>query len=217
MLYFGDCLNFIESLEDNQIDTTLTDPPYGMSFQSNRSKSGPIHGKIAGDDKVNPDFLYPLLHKTKPGGCLLIFSDWKNSCEWAYHINNAGWQLKSQVIWDRLHHGMGDLKGAFAPQHDIIYYATKGRRIFTNGRPRSIKRHQRPNPSQNNGHPTCKPVALLEELLLDTCDGTMGTVFDPFMGSGSTGVAAKKLGRNFIGCEVVAEYFDTAERRVNEP
>ena len=111
---------------------------------------------------------------------------------------------------------MGDLTGSFAPQHDIIWYASKGRRKFVNGRPRSIISVKRPSGSQNFNHPTCKPVELLRQLLTSTDDGTSGIVFDPFMGTGSTGVAARQVNREFVGIELKQKYFNTAKERMND-
>lgn len=65
------------------------------------------------------------------------------------------------------------------------------------------------------GHPTIKPLGIIENLIVNhTLEGD--TVFDPFMGSGTTGVACKKLNRNFIGCEIDKAYFDTAQKRMND-
>jgi len=110
---------------------------------------------------------------------------------------------------------MGDLKGAFAPMHDVIWYASKGRRVFSNGRPKSVIEAKRPSPSEDNGHPTCKPVPLMEALINSICDGSDGVILDPFMGSGSTGVAAKNLNRSFIGIELDEAYFNIAKGRID--
>lgn len=211
-----DCLNTIKTLEDNSIDICLTDPPYGINFQSNRSKNGPIHKKITGDNKVDGKFLFELFPKIKQGGVVFLFCDWKTSHSWENFIKDSGFNIKSHLIWNRLHHGMGDLTGSFAPMHDIIWYATKGRRVFEGGRPKSIKEHKRPSPSQNFDHPTCKPVPLLVELIRDVLNISDKTIIDPFMGSGSTGVAAKEVGLNFIGIEIDSDYFKMAESRINE-
>jgi len=187
-----------------------------MNFQSNWSKNGPRHKKIDGDSAIEPRWLSDAFRLLKSGGGLISFCDWNTSHKWREEIERAGFVIKSQVIWDRMHHGMGDLKGAFAPQHDVIWYATKGRRIFVNGRPKSVMRHKRPSPTDDHGHPTCKPVALMEDLIMATDDGSGGVILDPFLGSGTTGVACKNLGRKFIGIEMDATYFAIAERRIHE-
>lgn len=215
-LMLGDCLSCMAELESGSVDAIVTDPPYGMGFQSNRSKKGPRHAKIASDENVDARWISEAFRILRDGGCLLSFCDWRTSCEWRYHIELAGFKLKSQVIWDRMHHGMGDLSGAFAPQHDVIWYATKGRRVFVNGRPKSVIAVKRPSPSDDNGHPTCKPVSLMEYLIKAVDDGHTRTILDPFLGSGSTGVAAINLGINVIGCEIDEKYMSIAEGRIRD-
>lgn len=214
-LYQGDCSVWLSSVPNGFADCVVTDPPYGMGFQSNWSKSGPRHAKILADDAVDPRWLAEAFRVLKPnGGGLVMFCDWGTSCAWRGYIEEAGFTIKSQIIWDRMHHGMGDLKGGFAPMHDIVWYATKGRRVFVNGRPKSVIRAKRPSPSEDNGHPTSKPVALMTELLNAIQDGSRGLVLDPFLGSGSTGVAAVSLGLPFAGAELDAKYFAIAEQRI---
>ena len=217
MLHLGDCLDVMQGIPDGSVDMVMTDPPYGMNFQSNWSKNGPRHKKIEGDSAADFRWLQDAFRLLKPdGGSLISFCDWNTSHRWREEIERAGFVIKSQVIWDRLHHGMGDLKGAFAPQHDIVWYATKGRRIFVNGRPKSVMRHKRPSPADDHGHPTCKPVALMEELIRATDDGSGSVVLDPFLGSGTTGVAAANTGRRFIGIERDPDYFTVAQARIQK-
>jgi site-specific DNA-methyltransferase (adenine-specific) len=191
----------------------LTDPPYGMGFQSNWSKTGPRHKKIIADESVDPRWIPLAVRTMREGAGLVMFCDWKTSCEWRYHLEENGLRLVSQVIWDREHHGMGDLTGAYAPMHDVIWYATKGRRTWANGRPKSVIRCKRPSPSEDMGHPTCKPLGLIEQLVKTHGDGSY---IDPFMGSGTTGVACKRLGRKFIGIELDPGYFETARKRIDD-
>ena len=211
----GDCLELMAQIPSGSIDMVVTDPPYGMNFQSNWSKSGKRHKKISGDTEIDARWLSEAYRVLKTGGGVVTFCNWRLSCEWADHIKNSGLLLKSQVIWNRMHHGMGDLKGSFAPMHDIIWYASKGRRIFKNGRPKSVIECKRPSPSQDFGHPTCKPVLLMETLIESTSDGTSGVILDPFLGSGSTGVACVNKGLEFIGIEVDADYFNIAQNRIS--
>ena len=196
------------------VDAIVTDPPYGMAFQSNHNKTRPKHKKIVGDNVFDPSWLEPAYNSLRSGGALISFCDWGTSHLWVEAIRQAGFIVKSQVIWNRLHHGMGDLKGAFAPMHDVIWYATKGRREFVGGRPKSVIEVKRPGPTQDCGHPTRKPVELMRQLIRAIDDGKTATIVDPFMGSGSTGEAAVQLGYNFIGCEIDREYFDTANARI---
>lgn len=214
MLILGDCLEKMATLDAGSVDLVLTDPPYGMNFQSNRSIHGPRHRKIEGDESIDPRWLTEAFRLIRIGGGLLFFCDWRTSGDWRNHAEDAGFTIKSQVVWNRLHHGMGDLTGAFAPMHDIIWYATKGRRTFVNGRPKSVYEHKRPSPNQDFGHPTCKPVSLIVDLLRAVDDGSDGAVLDPFLGSGTTGVACANTGRKFIGIERDPAYFAVACKRL---
>ena len=213
-LHEGSCLDILPTLPPAIIDAVVTDPPYGMRFQSNRSAAGPRHRKIAGDGAVDSAWLAEAFRVLSDGGALISFCDWRTSCEWRSRIEGAGFTMRSQVIWDREHHGMGDLKGAFAPQHDVIWYATKGRREFINGRPKSIVRAKRPSPGQDNGHPTCKPVVLMRQLIEATERAEKGVVLDPFAGSGSTLIACAEMGRPAVGIELDPEYARIARQRV---
>jgi site-specific DNA-methyltransferase (adenine-specific) len=107
---------------------------------------------------------------------------------------------------------MGDLKSAFAPQHDVIWFATKGKFKFPGNRPKSVISIQR-IAGEKLVHPNEKPVALMEQLI-SAITPQGGTILDPFMGSGSTGVAATKLGFKFIGCEMNSEYVEIAKKRI---
>ena len=127
---------------------------------------------------------------------------------------NVHWKVKSQVIWDRGVHGLGDLNGQYAPCHDIIWFGTSGNWIFPNHRPRSIYRIDR-LPANELLHPTQKPVPLMKRIITDLTNlGDL--ILDPFMGSGTTGIACVQTGRNFIGIEIDPKYYAIAEKRIAE-
>lgn len=209
----GDCLERMKEIPDGSVDAIICDPPYGMDFQSNRSKSGPRHKKIIGDKSVDGRFLSECFRALKSDSVIYLFSDWRNSHAWMRLIELNGFTVRSQVIWDRVHHGMGDLRGAHSPCHDVIWMATKGRPTFTGKRPKSVISAMRPSPSGDFGHPTCKPVDLIEQLI---SPWTSMEILDPFMGSGTTGVACANTGRKFIGIEMDDHYFEIAKKRILE-
>ena len=109
---------------------------------------------------------------------------------------------------------MGDLKSAFAPCHDLAWFATKGRFTFPASRPKSVLRCKRLGGNQLL-HPTQKPVELMRELC-EAVTPAGGTICDPFMGSGSTGVAAVAAGFRFIGIELDGQHFKTATTRLGQ-
>jgi len=120
---------------------------------------------------------------------------------------------KMVLVWDKGGAlGMGDLSLPWKPDHEEIYVLGSG---FIGHRDCGSVIHHAPVQSMSkNGrlHPTEKPVGLMRKLLQKTA----GIVLDPFMGSGTTGVACVKLGRKFIGIELDPKYFDIACKRIEE-
>ena len=102
---------------------------------------------------------------------------------------------------------MGDLKHEHGRQTEMILFYNGNDHFFPSGRPNDVIKADR---TGNNLHPTEKPVGLMGVIV----GWTSGTVLDPFMGSGTTGVACAKLGRKFIGIEIEESYFSIACKRI---
>jgi len=209
----GDCLEVMKKLPDKCVDLVLTDPPYGINFQSAwRTDKAKWKPKIANDKLPFIWWLYDGYRVTKDGGSLICFSRWDVDQDFKRSIELAGWTIKSQIIWDRQVHGMGDIKASFAPQHDTIWFAVKGKFQFPNKRPKSVLSFQRVSADKLT-HPNEKPNELLEHLI-NTLTTEGQTILEPFAGSGSTLTACKQLNRNFIGVEISEEYCKIAEQRL---
>jgi DNA modification methylase len=213
-LRLGDCLEILPTLEAGSVDAVITDPPYGVNFQSCRAAKERRKPKIENDKRPFIWFLYHAYRTTKDGGALLCFCDWKAQDVFRIAIEAAGYAVKSQVIWDRDWHGMGDLRGQFAPQHDVIWFAVKGRFKFPHGRPSSVLRARR-LAAKDLAHPTEKPVELMSKLV-HAVTRPGDTVLDPFMGAGSTGIACVLEGRGFVGIEKDPRYFEVSRRQIGE-
>lgn len=126
----------------------------------------------------------------------------------------AGFSVKSVIVWDRMVHGMGDLKSTFAPRYDTCIFATKGSYAFPNGRPADVIQSQRLN-GADLLHPNEKPLDLMRRLIESTTK-LNDLILDPFMGSGTTCVAALQTGRRYIGVEISPQHYETAQRRLYE-
>jgi site-specific DNA-methyltransferase (adenine-specific) len=216
ILINGDCMDIMQDIQD--VDAIITDPPYGVDYQSNRPKVkeegvDPRRPKIINDK--NP-FIWWLAYAAsccKDDAALASFSDWKVQDVWKTAIECTEFQIRSEVIWSRRGRpGMGNLKSAFSPMFDIIWFATKGKFAFQNGRPGSVLEYKRVSNAKMT-HPTEKPVDLIRELVR-VLTPHRGLVLDPFMGTGSCAVAAVAEGRSFIGIEMDQSYFDIACERV---
>ena len=145
---------------------------------------------------------------THAGDHCLFFIDWRMYPIAYAAIENGGLRLANLVVWDKAMFGMGT---CFRNQHELIIHATHG--VGREG-----TRHDTPNlircaAVRNGDHPTEKPVGLLEKLV-DPITGRRDIIFDPFAGSGTTCVAAKKLGRRYIGIDISEKYCQIARNRV---
>lgn len=212
-LYEGDCMQLLHEIEDGWADLVLADPPYGMDFQSNMREKDERFPKIAGDKQPFIWFLREAYNKTKEGGALICFCNWSNQEAFRQAIEWAGYKVRSHIIWDRGYGGMADTKTTFAPQHDIVWFATKGRCELKDTRPTSIMRSMKVPPNDLM-HPNEKPVALYAQFIrLLTPPG--GRVLDPFAGSGASGEAALMEDRDWIGIELDPRYAKLIVKRLS--
>ena len=125
-LYLGDCLDVMRSIKSGTIDSIVTDPPYGISYQSQwKRDESKRHKKIHGDSLPFIWFLYDAARVVVESGSLVSFCEWRHQNIFKDAIEASGLNIKSQAIWDRDWHGMGDLKASFAPCHDVIMLLLK--------------------------------------------------------------------------------------------
>ena len=194
ILYLGDCKEVIPNFSD--LDSLVTDPPYGISFRSGRRKLR--YNLIDNDDN----------HEHLSWSCNLPLNHSKYIfCRW-----DALGQVprpKSVITWVKNNHTMGDLKHEHARKTELILFYNGKDHFFPQKRPHDVQFFAK---SGNKFHPTEKPIDLMMEIV----GWTSGTVLDPFMGSGSTGVACMNLGRKFIGVEINEEYFNRSCERINK-
>jgi site-specific DNA-methyltransferase (adenine-specific) len=194
-LYLGDCADVLPTLD--KIDSVVTDPPYGMKFQSNFRLVK--HEKIANDDTSE---LAVEVIKWSIENCfhsVFAFGRWDNIYDYP--------KPKSLITWVKNNWSMGDLEHEHARQTEVAFFYNGKNHKFPTKRPTDVIEWAR---TQNENHPTEKPIGLMERF----CAWTEGLILDPFMGSGTTGVAAVKMGRNFIGIEREQKYFDIACERI---
>ncbi len=193
-LYQGDCRDILPTL--GKFDAVVTDPPYGMAFQSNYRSNK--HLAIANDSDIEClkwSVSIEALHSK------YVFCRWDNIVDVE--------RPKSCITWVKNNWSMGDLKHEHARQTEIALFYPGSEHFFPKMRPTDVIKAPR---TSNENHPTEKPVQLMRAIL----EWTAGHVCDPFMGSGTTGVAAVKLGRQFTGIELEPKYFDIACRRISE-
>jgi DNA modification methylase len=191
-LYLGNCLDILPTL--GKVDAVICDPPYGMEFRSNHRKEK--HIAIAND---NAEWPLELATSIDVAHSRYVFCRWDD----IRRIDKP----RSLVTWVKNNWSMGDLDHEHARQTEVIAFYPGPEHFWPNGRPSDVIEAPRTN---NDNHPTEKPTQLMRAVV----GWTHGVVLDPFMGSGTTGVACAKLGRKFIGVEIERKYFDIACRRI---
>lgn len=196
-LYLGDCMDILPTL--GLVGAVITDPPYGMSFQSNHRANK--HLKIEGDDTSDIAIAVIEWAVRNARHSVYAFGRWDNLMVYP--------KPKSLITWVKNNWSMGDLEHEHARQTEVAFFYAQDGHFFPNGRPTDVIDYPR---TANSYHPTEKPVGLMSHFV----SWTDGVVLDPFMGSGTTGIATVRTGRRFIGIEREPKYFDIACTRIDQ-
>lgn len=197
----------VKQLPNHCIDLVVTDPPYGMKFQSNRRQE--LHKSIQNDDNLDwlVGWVKELKRLCKPQAHLYVFCSWHNIDIFKRELG-ALFNIKNILIWKKNNHGSGDLLGDYAPQYEMCIFCSSGEKKLNGGRDSNIL-ECRKVPTDN--HPTEKPVNLIA-YLIEKSSEKGEIVLDTFAGSYSTARAAVETGRNFICFEIDADYCTTARQ-----
>ena len=228
-LRLGDCLDILPTIESGSITLLWTDPPYGHGNHNNDLNSRlndyrEIENKPIEND--SPEDMREVVSGMLTLSLPLLRNDCCCCCcccggggpkptfAWlAERMDREGLSFFHSVIWDKLNPGLG---WRYRRQHEMVMVAHKaGGKLAWANEDKTQRNVIACSPPRDRLHPNEKPVALVEKfILLHTKPGDV--VLDPFMGSGTTGVAALKHGRQFIGIEVSPEYFEIASRRIHD-
>ena len=193
-LYHGDCLELADLW--TCADVLVTDPPYGMDYTSNRVK-GRGSQRVVGDGTTDARDRVLSAWGERPA---VVFGRWS--------IPRPA-RTRARLIWSKgANCGMGDITFPWGNSDEEIYVLGGG---FHGKRSANVLVCPTPPVNDRDPHPTPKPVALMQALI-SKCPP--GIIADPFAGSGSTGVAAKALGRKAILVELDERYCEIAARRL---
>jgi site-specific DNA-methyltransferase (adenine-specific) len=208
----GDCLEIMKQMPDKCVDLVLTDPPYGMAYQS--SWRTDKHEKIALDDNIDwfGGFAKELFRLMKEDTHAYIFCNEYAISHFRDELEKAGFVNKRTLVWVKNNHTSGDLEGDYANKTEFLLYAQKGRRLLNGGRDTNVLNFARVN---TDNHPTEKPTEMCK-YLIEKSSQLNEIVFDPFLGSGTTAVSAKHSNRNYIGIELSQKYVDVANERLKQ-
>ncbi len=206
-----DCLEFMKRLPDNHFDMVVSDPPFGMSFQSNFRDEK--HLEIKNDDNLDwlPEFMFELDRVVKNDAHIYLFCSHHFIEVFKSELQKYR-RVKNILIWEKNNTGMGDLEGDYAPKYEMILFSSDSKRKLNDGRSPNIIKATR---TQNDLHPTQKPVDIIQFLAKKSMQKG-DIVFDPFMGSGTTAIACQALGLDWCGCELEADYVAIANKRLEK-
>lgn len=196
-LYLGDCREVMPLL--GKVDAVVTDPPYGMALNTDGTRfSG---GSIESQKRRSPGKAYAAIRDDDKPFDPTPFLGYPHVIMWGLNHFSERLPQGGGLVWLKRN---DDAFGTFLSDAELGWEKGKTGVFCFRSFPQSM--------ATERVHPTQKPV----DLMMWCIERTKGTVLDPFMGSGSTGVACVKLGRPFVGIEIEPGYFDIACRRIEE-
>lgn len=223
-IYNGNCFDVMHQLVDRnvKVDAIICDPPYLINYADWDKEF---------DMPLAIDLSYELL---KDNGNFILFQGWSNITK-TKELLDQKFQIQNWIIWDRIK-GRGSKKNFVSTREDILWYCNGNEPTYTkiySNIPKKTGGLGKKNGQENraltnvwydispivpwskerNGHPTQKPLQLMERCITIWTNEN-DTILDFTMGSGTTGVAALKLNRKFIGIEQSKQWFDIAENRL---
>lgn len=231
ILKSGDCVQELKKIKANSIHQIFADPPYNLSGTSYQTvKSGRPVTLNKGDwdiidnfDEFNENWIKECVRVLSDEGTIWISGTLHNHPSIGVLLKKLGLWIINDVIWFKKNAPPLLSCNRLAPSVELIWVASKSKKYFFNYEMGKILNggKQMRNLWEINAqrhltkHPTEKPENLLERIiLLGSKKGQ--TILDPFMGSGTTGVIAKKLSRNFVGIELDHEYFEISKDRISK-
>ena len=189
-------------MDGKQADMVFTDPPYGYKYLSNYQSK---HKEILNDDKIL-DFLPACKKFMLENSTIYVCGSFQTISKWIEYVSKHFF-YKNLIVWKKNNWSMGDLKGSFAGQHELIIFANQGKVEILGKRDTDVWEFNREPPKL---HPTQKPIELIK-FAMSKFKG--GIILDLFGGSGSTLIACEKINRNCYMMEFDPIYVDVIIKR----
>lgn len=211
----GDCLELLKDIPDGSVDLILTDPPYDVITGGNKNKAAP-KGILTENKqlmKTIPSFEYwlPECYRVlKDDSHAYFMTNFKNLEAMMAVIRSAGFNIHNLLVWEK---NNATPNRWYMKNIEYTIFARKGKaKTITDSGSKTCHHFDNIRDKQ---HPTQKPVELMS-FYVGNSTKIDAVVLDPFMGSGSTGVACVNTNRKFIGIELDPDYFKIAEERINQ-
>ena len=222
----GDSKDIIKRIPDNSIDFIFTDPPYNLGQHS--TGNIPLPGRSAMNNDVaewdmidfNPEeWVDEFVRILKPTGNLFIFTSYNQLGRW-YNCLDHRFDTSNFMIWHKTNPAPKIFKAGFLNSCEMIFTCWNKKHTWNFISQSEMHNFiespicMRPERLSSPKHPAQKPVSILRKII-EIASNEGDIIFDPFMGVGSTGVAALSLDRRFIGVEIDETYFNAARERIN--
>jgi modification methylase len=244
-ILIGDCIEQLRTLPDTSVDLVFADPPYNLQLggellRPDNSKVDAVDDdwdqfeSFAAYDRFTREWLAECRRVLKPDGAIWVIGSYHNVFRLGAALQDLGYWVLNDIIW-RKANPMPNFKGTrFTNAHETLIWAARSReqkrytfnydalKAFNEDTQMRSDWHlalctgeeRLKDDDGNKAHPTQKPESLLYRVLLaSTKAGDI--VLDPFFGTGTTGAAARRLGRHFIGIERDTTYADLAQKRID--
>ena len=223
-LYNDDFRNVISQMENCSVDLIVTDPPYKVTPRGNAGNAGGMlqkeinmKGMVFKHNSIKIEEFIPELYRVlKEDSHCYIMTNHVNLIEMINVAQKCGFHFIKSLIWDKGNKIMGQ---CYMSQFEYILFFRKGKHKKINNCGTSdilsIPNKKTKGEDGKNIHDTEKPVKLMQ-ILIENSSQEGDIIFEPFMGSGSTGVACVNTNRKFIGIELDNNYFDIASKRIEE-
>jgi len=239
----GDCVAAMRSLPTASVDLVFADPPYNLQLGGDLARPDGSHVDAVTDhwdqfdsmavyDKFTREWLTEARRVLKPDGALWVIGSYHNIFSVGAILQDLGFWILNDIVW-RKTNPMPNFKGTrFTNAHETLIWASMGEKSRYHFNYRAMKTlndelqmrsdwvlpicsgGERLKENGKKAHPTQKPEALLYRVLLATTEKG-DVVLDPFFGTGTTGAVAKRLGREWIGCEREDFYREVATKRID--
>ena len=235
----GDCLDIMAQAPPECVDMVFADPPYflsnngitchaGRMVSVNKGKWDASKGALADHDFIK-NWLKECRRVLKPDGTIWVSGTLHVIYSVGYAMQELGYKILNDIVWEKPNPPPNLACRYFTHSTEMVLWARKSekaRHYFDYAEMKKINGGKQMKnvwrlPAPANGekkygkHPTQKPVGLLERIIVASArPGDL--VLDPFMGSGTTGVAAARLGRRFVGIELEEQYLAVAVRRIGD-
>lgn len=223
-IYCGDALELLPRLPDSRVDLVVTDPPFAIDFKARRSNYNRTQERVmAGYGEIPKERYYEFTlswmreaHRVlKPTGSMYVFSGWTNLRDVLNALHETGFTTINHIIW-KYQFGVFTRRKFVTSHYHILFVVKDPRRYKFNKvehYPEDVWVVNREYWTGRRKTPTKLPLKLVEKILRFSSDpGDL--VLDPFLGSGTVAVAARRLGRHYIGFEIVPEYLELARERL---